>query len=550
MVAGQNLGKGTSTSPRRGPLAAERHAVEVAPANPTEDEPQGTRSANTSAVASYHPSVTDKNRLYFGDNLDILREHIADESVDLIYLDPPFNSNRNYSLIFSRNGQVDDENQAQIEAFEDTWHWTPTTEQQYDEFMVTGPGNTTDALAAFRLLLGENDAMAYLVNMAPRLVELHRTLKPTGSIYLHCDPTMSHYLKVLMDAIFSVKNFVNEIAWHYNTGGASKRMFSRKHDVILFYGKTSAANQRMFNVQREPFRNEKTDHFNQTDQEGRKYRVRTINNKDYTYYLDEGRICHDVWEIDALNAAAKERLGYPTQKPLSLLNRIVEASSNPGDVVLDPFCGCGTTVDAAQRLDRQWIGIDITYVAVDLITKRLRHTYGDSIRQTFTVDGIPSDVASARALFDKSPFDFERWAVSLIGAEPNQKQVGDKGIDGTARFPLGGGKGQLGRVLVSVKGGKTLNPAMVRDLSGTVETQKAAMGVLITLEHATRGVRDAINHGGNYTHPANGETFPRIQHRTITQLLEGDLPQMPPTVLPYIPAEQLDTAATAQEGLF
>ncbi len=207
--------------------------------------------------------------------------------------------------------------------------------------------------------------------------------------------------------------------------------------------------------------------------------------------------------------------------------------------MLDPFCGCGTTVDAAQRLDRHWIGIDITYIAIDLITKRLRHTYGDKILDTFDVPfGIPKDVTAARALFAQSPFEFERWAVSLINAEPNQKQVGDKGIDGVARFPLGV-KGQLGRVLVSVKGGKTLNPSMVRDLSGTIDTQKAAMGVLITLEPATKGVQDAMDHGGVYKHPANGQTYPRLQHITIKELLDGKKPQTPPTVLPYIAAEKL-----------
>ncbi|WP_235215815.1 DNA methyltransferase [Mycobacterium kyorinense] len=238
-------------------------------------------------------------------------------------------------------------------------------------------------------------------------------------------------------------------------------------------------------------------------------------------------------------ARQSARLRYPTQKPLKLLERIISAGSNPGDVVLDPFCGCGTTVDAAQRLDRHWIGIDITYIAIDLITKRLRHTYGDKILDTFDVPfGIPKDVTAARALFAQSPFEFERWAVSLINAEPNQKQVGDKGIDGVARFPLGV-KGQLGRVLVSVKGGKTLNPSMVRDLSGTIDTQKAAMGVLITLEPATKGVQDAMDHGGVYKHPANGQTYPRLQHITIKELLDGKKPQTPPTVLPYIAAEKL-----------
>lgn len=230
------------------------------------------------------------------------------------------------------------------------------------------------------------------------------------------------------------------------------------------------------------------------------------------------------------------------------MDRIISLSSNPDDVVLDPFCGCGTTVDAAQRLERKWIGIDITYIAVDLITKRLRHTYGETVTKTFAVEGIPKEVAAARALFARSPFDFERWAVSLIGAEPNQKQVGDKGIDGVARFPLGP-KNEFGRILVSVKGGKTLNPSMVRDLGGTVEAQKAAMGVLITLEAATKGVQDAIDHGGTYTHPANNQTFPKLQHITVADLMAGKTPKIPPTILPYIAAEKLERSAT-NETLF
>lgn len=260
-------------------------------------------------------------------------------------------------------------------------------------------------------------------------------------------------------------------------------------------------------------------------------------------YLDEqrGKPIGDVWtDIPPINSRAAEKLGYPTQKPLALLDRIVKLGTKPGDIILDPFCGCGTTVDAAQRLGRQWVGIDITYISIDLIKKRLQHTYGDEILETFQMNGIPSDLAAARALFSQSPFDFERWAVSLVNAEPNQKQVGDKGVDGIARFPLGG-KGQFAKVLVSVKGGKNLNPAMVRDLSGTVDTQKAAMGILLTLTTPTKGVIDAVDHGGIYTHPANNQTFPRLQTFTVGQLMAGQRPQMPPTVLPYIKAEKKES---------
>lgn len=538
----------------------------------------------------------EKNQLYYGDNLDVLRKYIKDESVDLVYLDPPFNSNRNYSVIFNKHEVAEDENKAQIQAFEDTWHWTHTTEAQYDEFIVQAPMAIANALTAYRLLLGENDAMAYLVNMAPRLVELHRVLKPTGSLFLHCDPVMSHYLKIVLDAIFGPSNFVNDISWRRsaNTSSISK-IFRRAHDCILFYAKSK---QYTFNLQYRTHADAGS-HYSQEDEHG-VYRLAplqvsgrrkgdtgqpwrgidpNIRGKDgmhwvttrdkldeydaqglvvwptkkdglpqlkYYQHQSKGVAMNDFWEdISPINSQAKESLRYPTQKPLKLLERIITAGSNPGEIMLDPFCGCGTSVDAAERLNRHWIGIDITYIAVDLITKRLRHTYGDSILKTFDVPyGIPKDVTAARALFAQSPFEFERWAVSLINAEPNQKQVGDKGIDGVARFPLGV-KGQLGRVLVSVKGGKTLNPSMVRDLSGTVDTQKAAMGVLITLEPATKGVQDAIDHGGVYKHPANAQTYPRLQQITVTELMDGKRPQMPPTVLPYIAASKL--AATADE---
>jgi len=538
-----------------------------------------------------------KNELYYGDNLDVLKRYIKDESVDLVYLDPPFNSNRNYSVIFNRNGQFSDANSAQIEAFEDTWHWTSTTEEQYTSFVRNAPGRVADALSAFRTLVGENDAMAYLVNMAPRLVEMHRVLKPTGSLYLHCDPTMSHYLKLMLDAIFGAQNLRNEIIWQRTTSkGAASRRLPSNHDVILSYQKAANStwnNEAVFISYDEDHLDDKTaGKYNKRDADGRLYRLSALEGPsdprpNLTYevmgvtrrwrwskermekaiadgiviqtkpgtvpqmkrYLDEmkGKPLGDVWtDIFPLNSQAAERLGYPTQKPLSLLERIISIASNPGDVVLDPFCGCGTTVDAAERLGRKWIGIDITYIAVDLILKRLQHSYGPQILSGIEVNGIPSDLASAQALFERSPFDFERWAVSLINAEPNQRQVGDKGIDGTARFPIDN-KGKLGKLLVSVKGGKNVSPTFARDLRGTVErTNDAHMGVLITMGPITRGVKDEIDHGGVFTHPATNQSFPRMQHVSIADLLAQRLPQMPGTILPYIAAERYKEEPTAE----
>lgn len=526
--------------------------------------------------------ATTKNQLYYGDNLDVLRQHVSAGTVDLVYLDPPFNSNRGYNVIFDRHDVTGDADSAQIQAFDDTWRWTPITEQQYTSYIGGElPNAVADALSAFRTLLGENDAMAYLVNMAPRLVELHRVLKSTGSLYLHCDATMSHYLKVMLDAVFGgAEYYRNEIIWSYGGRGAKAvaKRFPRNHDVIFFYTRNP---ERAYDAQYidklftpeeakvKGFRQDEDGRWFKTsprgdytdasiarlEAEGRIHRTRTGSVR-VKYFLPvvKGRVVErqlvgDVWTDipDAMHMGA-ERLGYPTQKPVALLERILAASSKPGDLVLDAFCGCGTTIDAAVRLERRWIGIDITYIAVDLIEKRLRHTHGEAIGATYEVLGIPRDRASALALFSRSPFDFERWAVSLVNGQPNQKQVGDKGIDGVARFALDA-RGAVGRVLISVKGGKQLNPSMVRDLGGTVTTQKADMGVLITNGPSTRGMVDEANHAGSYQHPHYAEAFPRIQLITVDELLSGKRPRMPATILPYMQALRAKTPAD-QGSLF
>lgn len=530
----------------------------------------------------------EKNRLFYGDNLQVLQRDVAAESVDLVYLDPPFNSNRNYNVIFGRHQVAKAEDVAQIEAFGDTWVWTPTTDLQYEGLVNGGlPNRVADALIAMRALLTENDAMAYLVNMAPRLVELHQVLKPTGSLYLHCDPTASHYLKVILDAIFGPQNFRGEITWERTTTHNDAKRWSPNADIILYYGKSD---QVTWNPQHLPHSLDYiADKYRHDDGDGRgRYTLDNMTSPNprpnLTYeweghqpppngwrysretmqklhddgriyyptdkskrprlkrYLNEqpGPVVGNVWtDINPINSRAAERLGYPTQKPLALLERILAASSNEGDTVLDPFCGCGTTVDAAQRMGRRWLGIDVTYIAVDLIQKRLVDRYGSEIMDTFEVSGIPRDKAAALALFSKDPFDFERWAVSLVNGQPNQKQVGDKGIDGVARFPLGDPNKkarQLGQVLISVKGGKNVGPHFVRDLAGTVNTQKAEMGVLITLSEPTRGMIDAANHAGTYTHPANGQVFDKIQIITVAELLTGKRPKTPTTLNPYTQA--------------
>jgi len=484
------------------------------------------------------------SQLYYGDNLEVLRQHIADESVDLIYLDPPFNSNATYNVLFkSHEG---DNARAQIEAFDDTWHWGPQAEEEYNELTR---GRSTVEVAGFieamRTVLGTSDMLAYLVMMAPRLMEMRRVMKSTASIYLHCDQTASHYLKLLMDAVFTGSCFQNEIIWQYSVGGRGKKRFARKHDNIFFYTKTQNYffDQKAIRVPMDAG----TKSFGgrlETDEDGRQYRLvyGTGGKKYYKYYLDEGKIPEDVWQIQSLQSQDRERLGYPTQKPLALLERIIKASCPIDGVVLDPFCGCGTTVDAAQQLGRKWIGIDITYIAVDLIIKRLQHRYGDEILDTFTTNGIPKDVESADALFERNPFDFERWAVSMVNGQPNDKQVGDRGVDGRIRYDAG--TDATGIAVVSVKGGQQLNPAMVRDLAGTMGHENSNMGVLVTRYAPTRGMMDAAKSSGTYQLPKTLNKYPKIQMITVAELLEGKRPNMPPVYLPYIKAKRKPDAET------
>ena len=524
-----------------------------------------------------------ENQLYYGDNLEVLRRNIKDESVDLVYLDPPFNSNRKYSLLFKEKSG--DDSQAQMEAFDDTWTWNFDVEAVYMELMQASgtPNKVKDALEAFRRLLGDNDVLAYLVMMTARLIELRRVLKPTGSLYLHCDPTASHYLKVALDAIFGPENFRGEITWVRTTTHNDAKRWSPNADIILYYGKGPKGTWNPAYAEHRP--EYIADKYRMTDADGRRYTLDNITSPNprpnLTYewnghepppngwrysretmarldaegriwypeskskrprlkrYLDEqsGPVIGNVWtDINPINSRAAERLGYPTQKPLALLERIIEASSNPGDVVLDPFCGCGTTVDAAQKLGRRWIGIDVTTLAIDLIDARLRHTYGEEIQETYDMLGIPRDLTGAEALFKRSPFEFERWCVMMLDGQPNEKQVGDRGIDGVIRFPVDA-KGNSDRALVSVKGGAT-NPGHVRDLFGTVESQRAAMGVFVTMNSPTKGMIEAANHGGSYIHPANGQRYPKLQIMTVQELLDDKKPNMPTALLPYFQAKR------------
>jgi DNA modification methylase len=516
--------------------------------------------------------VREKNKLYFGDNLDILRRYVGDESVHLIYLDPPFNSDATYNVLFKEHNGT--EAAAQIRAFQDTWHWDQASAWAYQETVEAG-GRLSEALQAFRKLVGDSDMLAYLSMMAPRLKELHRVLKPTGSIYLHCDPTASHYLRLLMDAVFGAAGFQNEITWKRSSAHSDARQGRRAYgnvaDTLLYYRKGDDC---VFNTQ---FVAYSEDYLRSTycheDPDGRKWKSSDLTGPGgaakgnpqfeflgvarywrYTkanlerllregrihqsrpgavprmkHYLDEmpGVPLQNIWDdIPPIGAQATERLGYPTQKPLALLQRMIKVSSNEGHLVLDPFCGCGTTIDAAQKLGRRWIGIDITHLAINLIRHRLKDTYGEEIEESYEVIGEPTSVPDARVLADQDPFQFQWWALGLVGARPVEKKKGaDKGIDGRLYFHDDPHTHKTKQVVFSVKAGKT-NVSHVRDLRGVVERENAEMGVLISMHNHTKEMRAEAAAAGFYVSPWG--KHPRIQLLTVGDLLRGARVDIPP----------------------
>lgn len=506
------------------------------------------------------------NHLYYGDNLKVLREHVKDESVDLVYLDPPFNSNQDYNVLFAEKSGT--RAAAQIKAFEDTWTWDEEAQLALEGLVEAG-GEVSSAMQAFRTFLGTSDMMAYLAMMAPRLVELRRIMKPTASIYLHCDPTASHYLKMLMDAVFGPELFMNEIVWlRANAHNFKTRFWPRQHDTLLAFRRGKAFT---LNPVYEPYGPEQLSRYRR-DEQGRLYTGQDITvsavrrlrqfewrgvtppahrswgasleqleawyaegkillKKDGTprmdglkVYLDEtkGKQIGTVWtDIDRISNTTAERLGYPTQKPVALLERIVTASSNVGDTVLDPFCGCGTTIDAAQKLGRQWIGIDITHLAIGLIKKRLRDSYGPTIDSTYTVLGEPVSLEDAVALAEADKYQFQWWALSLVGAAPSEKKKGaDKGIDGRLYFHDEKG-GKTKQIVISVKGGEKLKATEVRDLRGVVDREHAEIGVLLSLDEPTKPMRTEAATAGHYLSPWSKTKHPRLQIITIKELMDG-----------------------------
>jgi site-specific DNA-methyltransferase (adenine-specific) len=545
------------------------------------------------------------NKLYYGDNLDVLREHIGDASVDLIYLDPPFNSNASYNILFKSPAGAGAD--ASIEAFDDTWAWGPTASSALMDITQSGNHKLHVLMQAMKTAIGENAMMAYLAMMAVRLVELHRVLKPTGSLYLHCDPTASHYLKLVLDAVFGPEQLLNEIIWKRTFAHSGARRFGPVHDTILFYSKNGHNRWQDLKIGHDD--SYVTKHFRAIDEatgerfqaisltgagtrkgeSGQEWRgisptsvgrhwaipraiiakegldatgtmeaLAALDKAGRIYWpskeggtprlkwfvsdLDGARL-GDVWtDIPPISAQAKERLGYPTQKPRALLERIIAASSNPGDVVLDPFCGCGTAVDAAQKLGRRWIGIDVTHLAIGLIEKRMREGYGDDL--PFETIGSPKDLASAQRLAVDDPHQFQHWITLKLGGYPwmGGKKGGDKGVDGYFYYIGEGGATETG--VISVKAGGNVNPNMVRDIGRVMARDGHKLGLFVTATLPTKGMaEEAASHGLIETEFGR---FPALQTYTLAELFADKRPKLPPLVSVNRKAARVEVRASHQ----
>ena len=517
------------------------------------------------------------NKLYYGDNLEVLRKYIKDESIDLCYIDPPFNSKRNYNQIYNNLGKED---QAQAQAFVDTWTWDNHANEALEEIQSNYQGKftsqTIDLIDGLTKVLGKGSLLAYLVSMTLRIVEIHRVLKSTGSFYLHCDPTASHYLKIVLDAIFCSQggDFKNEIIWkrssaHNDTKQGNVVHLGRIHDVILFYTKS------MNTLRNELYESHSQEYiekfYKYRDPNGRLYTLDNITgpggaskgNPQYEFlgitrywrysknrmeelyqqgriiqtkpgtvprykrYLDEmqGIPLQDLWnDISPISSQARERLGYPTQKPEALLERIIKASSNKGDVILDAYCGCGTTIAVAERLERNWIGIDITYQSISLMLKRLEDSFGKNVLDKIELNGIPKDLESAKALAtkpdDRTRKEFEKWAVLTYSnnrAVINDKKGADKGIDAIAYFQ--GDKDNREKIVFQVKSGN-VKSGDIRDLQGTMTLQGAALGIFITLKPPSKDMIQTAKSAGIYRGRYMSQSVDKIEIVTVQEILE------------------------------
>lgn len=566
---------------------------------------------------------SDKNKLFYGDNIEVLRKYIKEETVDLCYIDPPFNSKRNYNQIYNNLGKED---AAQTQAFVDTWTWDTIADKGFEQIQINYNGVFTkqsiNLIIGLEKVLGKGSLLAYLVSMTLRIAEIYRILKPTGSFYLHCDPTASHYLKLVTDSIFCATRkgeYQNEIIWR-RTGQHNKLLrYGPIHDVIFFYTKTA---EYTWNFPKKPYMLGHIEENFEQDEVGiktkyygnvltgsgtrggesgmpwkgidptgkgrhwaipgallsdleedlseltqhakldRLYELGLIKITEgdawpmYARYLKptDGQALPDIWayqpytngkvfqtdkgideDVRWLSPKDRERLGYPTQKPEGLLERIIKASTNEGDIVLDAYCGCGTTVAVAQELRRKWIGIDITYQSIALILKRLEEHFGKKIHENIIINGVPKDIESAIALAkkndDRTRKEFEKWAVLTYTnnrAVINEKKGGDGGIDGVAfiQDKNEDGKNQVNEVIFSVKSNETLSPAIIRELYGTITREKAALGYLITLYPMKNLVKESKKYG-TYYHKQFGIAYPKITVVSIEEILEGTRMNLP-----------------------
>jgi len=507
--------------------------------------------------------------LYYGDNLEILRNKIQDETIDLCYIDPPFNSKRSYFQIYNDIGGEQDKAQAQ--AFVDTWQWDTRAIEGHQQIINNFEGRFTrqsiELIKGLELILGKSDLLAYLISMTLRVTEIYRVLKPTGSFYLHCDPTASHYLKVVLDSVFGPENYRNEIIWRRtNPKSHISQNFPTSTDTILRYAKSNKY------IYHQPYTDHDPDYvetaYKYTDEKGQYRLLPLLNPNDdrpnltyeflgvtrvwrwtrermqkayedgivvqlkpgavpqYKKYLHEskGRTVTNLWD-DIKPVAGNEAFGYPTQKPEALLERIIKASSNEGDTVLDAYCGCGTTVAVAERLKRNWLGIDITYHSISLILRRME-SFGENVMKSIKVDGIPRDIDAAKALAtrqdDRVRKEFEKWAVLTYTnnrAVINTKKGADKGIDGVVYFATGPDTTE--RMVLQVKSGG-VNRAAIATLHGDMEREQAQIATLITLEEPTKPMKEEASKAGLYYHPLMGKNYDKIQIVTVQELIEQE----------------------------
>jgi len=533
----------------------------------------------------------------------MLREHVGTETIDLVYLDPPFNSKATYNVLFQEH--TGEQSAAQISVFEDTWHWSQESELAMHD-LTTGsdaPEELINLIQAFKDFLGTSDMMAYLTMMAPRLLELHRVLKRSGSLYLHCDPTASHHIKLLLDSIFGIENYRSEIIWKRSSAHSDtkqgRKQYGRIHDVIFFYTKDDSWTWNTQYTDYDP--NYVTEFYKYVEPgTGRRYRLdnltgpggaakgnpkyevmgvsrywrykkekmeqlikegRIIQTKPggvpaYKRYLDEmpGVSLQDIWtDVRPIQSQAMERLGYPTQKPGALLERIIKTSSNEGDTVLDPFCGCGTTITVAELLRRKWIGMDITHLAISLIRHRLNDTFQKEL-SPYEVVGDPKDLKGAQALALEDRYQFQWWAVGMINGRPAQdkKKGKDTGIDGYIYF-FDDIREKAKQIIISVKSGH-VSVKDIRDLKGVLDREKAAIGVFITLEEPTRDMNtEAVSAGFYESLFFKEQKYPKLQILTIKEILEGKrvmYPQAQTGIGTFKKAERQIKKKEEQEGLF